>query len=169
MNSFIDIFKAPPLNSLRFALAVTVFYGISALLIGHFGGIFEYQVLSSSLAWVLPFSLFIFPSFLEEFVFRGLLIPRKVFSRRRSIQVWYVGISSFLFVAWHPLNAYLFNVGAQRFFYNPYFLCIVFILGISCSVLYIKTKSIWTPVILHWLTVLVWVFFLGGRNLVKDV
>ena len=43
-------------------------------------------------------------------------------------------------------------------------LLIVALLGITCSVSYVLSRSLWTPIIIHWLTVVVWVIFLGGRN-----
>ncbi|MCI5125432.1 MAG: CPBP family intramembrane metalloprotease, partial [Candidatus Electrothrix sp. AR5] len=45
------------------------------------------------------------------------------------------------------------------------FLVIVFCLGIVCSLAYILSRSLWVPIIIHWLTVVIWVLFLGGRNL----
>jgi predicted Abi (CAAX) family protease len=74
-------------------------------------------------------------------------------------------LSAILFTLWHPLNALTINSGAQAFFYDPYFLAIVFFLGIVCSLTYILSRSLWVPIIIHWLTVVVWVIFLGGRNL----
>jgi predicted Abi (CAAX) family protease len=68
-------------------------------------------------------------------------------------------------VAWHPLNALTINTGAQEVFLNPSFLVVVFCLGLACSLSYIYSKSLWAPVVIHWLTVFIWVFFLGGRNL----
>jgi uncharacterized protein len=94
----------------------------------------------------MPLTLMIFPSLLEEAFFFSLL-------------------SSLLFVAWHPFNALTINPGARDFFLDPWFLLITFLLGLSCSLGYIYTRSLWTPVLMHWLTVAVWVLFLGGRNL----
>ena len=34
-----------------------------------------------------------------------------------------------------------------------------------CSIGYILSRSLWVPVLIHWVTVVVWVSFLGGRNL----
>jgi len=51
------------------------------------------------------------------------------------------------------------------FFLNLNFLLIVFLLGITCSLGYILSRSIWVPVIIHWLTALVWLLFLGGGSL----
>ncbi|MCI5137318.1 MAG: CPBP family intramembrane metalloprotease [Candidatus Electrothrix sp. AR1] len=74
-------------------------------------------------------------------------------------------LSATLFTLWHPLNALTVNPGAQVLFCDPYFLVIVFCLGIVCSLSYILSQSLWVPIIIHWLTVVFWVLFLGGRNL----
>ena len=73
------------------------------------------------------------------------------------------------FTAWHPLNAWLLNPGGRTFFYDPWFLAIVFLLGLTCGATYVASRSLWVPVVIHWATVLIWVFFLGGRNLVKEL
>jgi len=74
-------------------------------------------------------------------------------------------LSATLFTLWHPLNALTINPGAEALFCNPGFLLIVFCLGGVCSLSYIASRSLWVPIIIHWLTVVVWVLFLGGRNL----
>lgn len=160
--------KANPFNQLRSAFFILVLYGIIACTIGHYGRIFEYKVLTGKIVYILPFTLFIFPAFLEELFFRGVLIPRSSFEKSHKHKLLVVIISTILFVIWHPFNAYLFNQGSQALFFNSYFLAIVFILGLSCSYSYIITRSLWTPIIIHWLTVLVWVLLLGGRNLIKE-
>ncbi|NIO11476.1 MAG: CPBP family intramembrane metalloprotease, partial [Deltaproteobacteria bacterium] len=77
-------------------------------------------------------------------------------------------ISSLLFVAWHPLNALTINKGAQEIFLNPYFLFDTLCLGMACSLSYIYSRSLWVPIIIHWLTVVLWVMFFGGRNLILE-
>jgi uncharacterized protein len=113
----------------------------------------------------MPLTLMIFPSLLEEAFFRGLLIPRNTGDGGARRIVFFSLLSSLLFVAWHPFNALTINPGARDFFLDPWFLLITFLLGLSCSLGYIYTRSLWTPVLMHWLTVAVWVLFLGGRNL----
>lgn len=113
---------------------------------------------------VLPFSLFVYPSLLEEAFFRGVLIPNNVGTQSKSRIVVYIAVSTTTFVLWHPANALTINTTAAALFLNPAFLLIVTLLGITCSVSYVLSRSLWTPIIIHWLTVVVWVIFLGGRN-----
>ena len=82
-------------------------------------------------------------------------------------KLFYILLSTFLFVIWHPINA-LVNPVSAIFFYNPYFLAIVAFLGITCGTSYIYSRSLWVPILIHWITVLFWVFLLGGRNLILD-
>jgi predicted Abi (CAAX) family protease len=80
-----------------------------------------------------------------------------------------IGWSTLLFVAWHPLNALTINPSAPALFLDPAFLLISAALGITCGYSYVVSKSLWVPVLIHWATVVVWVFFLGGRNLVLEL
>lgn len=74
-----------------------------------------------------------------------------------------------LFIVWHPLNAMTINPNAYPMFTNPLFLCLAALMAIACTITYLKTGSLWVPIAIHWLTVVVWVFFLSGRNCVLDI
>lgn len=163
-----DRFGRSPFINIKTNLLILVVYAALALAIGFYAGIFKTELLRDKIAFLMPFTLLVFPCLLEEFFFRGLLIPRKIFEARLAVKIVFVVVSAILFTLWHPLNAYLFNHGAQPFFYNPYFLVIVFILGVCCGISYILSKSLWVPIFYHWLTVVIWVLLLGGRNLVKE-
>ncbi len=70
---------------------------------------------------------------------------------------------------WHPLNAVTLNRSAIPVFLDPAFLVIVAALGLTCGYSYVVSKSIWVPIFIHWATVVVWVLFLGGQNLVLEL
>jgi predicted Abi (CAAX) family protease len=148
------------------SLLLTVCFACIAAAVGFSGHIFRWQVLDSDIIYILPFSLFIFPAFLEEAFFRGILIPNKTKEKGGKAVLAAALFSAAAFTLWHPLNALIVNPSAQELFLNPHFLFIVFCLGIACSLSYIFSQSLWVPIIIHWLTVLIWVIFLGGRNLV---
>ena len=97
-----------------------------------------------------------------------MLIPNDMCERGMKHIVFMVLLSALVFVAWHPLNAMTINPGAREIFLNPYFLFIAFLLGITCSISYIYSRSLWAPVFIHWFTVLIWILFLGGRNLIIE-
>ena len=157
-----------PHENLLKCVLITTIYSVLALAIGFGSGIYKLQFLDLQKFWFLPLTLFLFPSIPEEFFFRGLLIPRDARNLPWQRSVAYVVFSAFAFTIWHPLNALTVNPTAQRFFLDPAFLSIVFLLGLTCGVSYLLSRSIWVPVIIHWLTVIVWVLALGGRNLVLE-
>ena len=167
-NNYLAGIKTSPLRSLNYSLGLLAGYGAVAFLVGFQSGLFQPGMVEAKLFLVLPISLFVFPSFLEESFFRGLLIPNGAKGRGGKFIVSVTLLSSTLFTLWHPLNALTINKGAQGIFLDPYFLVIVFCLGLACSLSYVYSKSLWVPVLIHWLTVCVWVLFLGGRNLVLE-
>ncbi|CAK8723367.1 CAAX protease family protein [Candidatus Electronema halotolerans] len=148
------------------SLLLLIGFACLAAAVGLSGNLFHWQILDSDIVYILPFSLFIFPVFLEEAFFRGILIPNKIKEKGGKAVLATTLFSAAAFTLWHPLNALTVNPGAQELFLNPHFLFIVFCLGITCSLSYIFSQSLWMPIFIHWLTVLIWVVFLGGRNLV---
>lgn len=159
-------YRTSPLQGIKLSLLlIGIFAGI-ALLVGHKGNLYRLELLDSPLLYILPLSLFIFPAFLEESFFRGILIPNSTKTQGTASVLIFTLISAAFFTAWHPLNALTVNPGAQELFLNPSFLFIVFCLGITCGLSYISSQSLWVPIIIHWLTVVIWVIFLGGRNLI---
>ena len=151
---------------LNFGLFIV--FVVIALNIGFTKELLNVEVLDTELVYILPFALFLFPSLFEELVFRGLLIPNNTASKGVKHITFYCLLSAGLFVIWHPLNALTINPSAQRFFLDPWFLVIVFVLGSVCSLGYIFSRSLWVPIVMHWLTVMAWVFLLGGRNLILE-
>jgi predicted Abi (CAAX) family protease len=143
-------------------------FAILAAAIGFGTGLLEVQWLDSPMALLLPITLFVFPSLLEEAFFRGVLIPRNVLDSGVARAAGAVAMSTVAFVVWHPINALAFNQAAIPLFLDPWFLLIVAALGITCGWGYVLSRSLWIPVLLHWMAVVVWVLFLGGRNLVLE-
>jgi len=160
--------KTPPIRNVTKCLLITVAYSAAALVIGSASGLYQVQFLDLQQFWFLPLTLILFPAIPEEFFFRGFLIPRNAAELPWQRSAAYVIFSAFAFTVWHPLNALTINPTAQPFFLNAYFLAIVFLLGLACSISYVLSRSIWVPVLIHWLTVVVWVTSLGGRNLVLE-
>ena len=154
-----------------FSLVVFLVYMGVAVPIGFVSGFFKTGVLTANI-WVtiaLPVSLFFIPSLFEEVFFRGFLLPHR--ARKVSPKPLFLSclFSIAAFIAWHPLNAMTINPLAYPLFTNPVFLCLAALLAIACTITYLKTGSLWVPIGIHWLTVLAWVFFLGGRNCFLDI
>jgi predicted Abi (CAAX) family protease len=160
--------KTLPRDAFLFSILLTIGYGVIALITGFASNLFEVGLVESKFVFFLPFSLFVFPSLLEEAFFRGLLIPNNTKQKGYRYIAFYALLSTVIFLLWHPLGALTINPAAREIFLNPSFLFIVFCLGLVCSLSYIYSKSLWWPIIIHWLTVLLWVLFLGGHNLVLE-
>lgn len=163
VNYLAGLANRPLVSNWKLNLLVMA-YICCALLIGFYSKLFTPSFLSGPSAFYIPITMFVFPAFLEESFFRGILIRIDSYKKSKTKILKSVFISTALFVAWHPLNALTINPGAVGFFLNPYFLLITAILGVACSFLYIFSRSLWMPILLHWATVLVWVMLLGGRN-----
>jgi predicted Abi (CAAX) family protease len=115
----------------------------------------------SFITWlpILVTTLFI-PSLVEELIWRVLLVPRP-----QTKYFWHFGFFSLtLYVASHPLGAWLFRPTARDVFYSPVFLLLATLLGLLCLVAYERTRSLWSCVVIHWLVVAIWLLF-GGRVL----
>ncbi|OKH37645.1 Abortive infection protein [[Phormidium ambiguum] IAM M-71] len=102
------------------------------------------------------------PAISEELFFRVLLIPHPQ-ENLTTTAIWLWGsMSLVLFIIYHPLNGVTFFPAGRETFFNPVFLLQAAVLGIVCSVVYLQSGSLWLPVIIHWLVVVVWLLFLGG-------
>ena len=174
-NRLIDIKRGlitlPKGSDILFSVVIFLIYMAVALPVGFCSGFFTIQVLKTDI-WVmiaLPISLFFIPSLFEEIVFRGFLLPHKERAVSTYPLLFYAAFSILLFIAWHPINAMTINHPAYTTFTNPLFLSLAGLMGIACTITYIKTGSLWVPIAIHWLTVVVWVFFLSGRNFVLDI
>ena len=168
-NNLLQGFKVSPFRAPLKSLIPVPVYVCASLAIGFHTDLFSVGVIDHPISIALPFSLFVFPSLLEEAFFRGILIPNNAATQSKSRIATYIAVSTAAFVLWHPVNALTINTAAAPVFLNPVFLLIVALLGITCSVSYILSRSLWTPIIIHWLTVVVWVIFLGGRNILMEL
>ncbi|WP_166252805.1 type II CAAX prenyl endopeptidase Rce1 family protein [Marinobacter salicampi] len=143
-------------------------YAAVALAIGLGSGLLRWEPMLTAWAPVMLLALLVFPSLLEEGLFRGLLIPRQI----RESGLFWTGLaiagSTVLYVLWHPLTALMTETQERRLFLAPAFLAIVTLLGITCGHNYAVSKSLWGPILIHWMTVVVWVFLFGGHNTVLD-
>lgn len=121
---------------------------------------------TSTLSWklvvrVLGISL-ILPAITEELFFRVLLLPHP--SENTSVlTLWlWSAISLAMFIVYHPLNALTFFPAGRTTFKTAVFLSLAALLGITCTLAYFHSGSIWPPVAIHWLVVVVWLLLLGG-------
>ena len=52
-------------------------------------------------------------------------------------------------------------------FFNPVFLGLTGLLGLTCAIVYLLTGSIWTIAILHWIVVVIWLLGFNGISGLK--
>ncbi|AOX01138.1 abortive infection protein [Moorena producens PAL-8-15-08-1] len=104
------------------------------------------------------------PAILEEIFFRVLLLPHPSENPSLiSLSAWST-VSLLIFVIYHPLNAITFYPAARETFFKPIFIFLATLLGISCTIAYLQSGSIWTAVFIHWLFVVIWLIGLGGKK-----
>jgi uncharacterized protein len=130
-------------------------------MIGLLTGFCRLELMKAS-AWSIastPIVLLVMPSLVEEFFFRAVLLPHPVEVISPRTQFFWASVSLMAFVASHPINGL---VSRRWVFLDPVFLVLATLLGIVCTITYLKSGSIWVPILFHWLTVVVWIMFLGG-------
>lgn len=151
--------RPPPLNDSAWALAPI--YAVLAVGLGLGTGILTPEWPSVAEALIRPIGLLLFPALIEEFVYRGILLPRSL--RRASPQRQWLAIagSTALFVLHHPANHFLIGFTDTSLFVDPAFLAIVTALGVTCGFAYLRSGSLWVPILIHWATAVTWNLFLG--------
>lgn len=140
-------------------------YVLIALPIGFHYGFLRFEVVSSwkTVMRVISISFF-FPGIFEEVLFRVLLIPHPTEGVAPTNLWFWAGLSWLLFVASHPLNVF----AQHETFKNPVFLVLAALLGLVCTLAYLQSGSLWTPVILHWLIVDFWLLVFEGYSKVRS-
>jgi predicted Abi (CAAX) family protease len=107
------------------------------------------------------------PAFVEELIFRVVLLPRRPSAMPRTKLIAIAVVALALYVVSHPLNALLARPAARVVFESPGYLALVTLLGLACTAAYWISRSIWPAVAIHWLTVVIWLWLLGGQALLS--
>jgi predicted Abi (CAAX) family protease len=108
------------------------------------------------------------PACTEELIFRVLMLPRRADRLSRGSLYARVSIALIVFVAAHPLNARLFWPASLALFANPYYLGLAALLGLACSAAYLISGSIWPSILIHWISIVLWILLLGGQALLDS-
>jgi predicted Abi (CAAX) family protease len=125
-----------------------------------------HPVLSWPTAPRVLLATFLFPAVIEELLFRVLLVPHPHENATRQARWLWASLALLLFVASHPLKAALFPPH-RAVFAEPAFLILATLLGLACTLAYLRTGSLWPPILLHWLAVAAWLLLLGGYDRVS--
>ncbi len=148
------------------SLLVLAGYGALALALGVASGFLSLPMQWPPLAEALPrlAKLLLLPALVEELLFRVLLIPHPIEGFPwQSLLAWNA-LSLGLFVLYHPVAARLWYPQARALFEDPRFLFQAALLGVACSLAYGFTGSLWPPVLIHWLAVVIWLEPFRGRE-----
>ena len=148
------------------SLLVLAGYGAVALGLGMASGFLSLPWQWPPLAEVLPrlARLLLMPALVEELLFRVLLIPHPIEGFPWQPLLAWNALSLGLFVLYHPVAARLWYPQARDLFDDPRFLLQATLLGVACSLAYGFTGSLWPPVLIHWLAVVIWLEPFRGRE-----
>jgi predicted Abi (CAAX) family protease len=158
-------FTVPTLNNWLWAIALLVAYTAIAIPIGQTLGFLQIEVISSGkIALKMSAIAFFMPGVLEELGWRVAFIPHPTEAVSHWKLLLWTSLSLSLFVLYHPLNRCV----PHNTFKNPIFLGLATLLGLVCSISYLESGSLWTPVFLHWSIVVGWLVFFGGYQKVNS-
>jgi predicted Abi (CAAX) family protease len=154
------ILTLPGWQECLWAIALLLLYGLVYLPIGFMTNFLDWEVQFSfwKVVSVLA-SAFLMPGLNEELMFRVLLIPHPTESVNPFVRWFWICFSWIAFLLYHPFNIMF---GAPTFFSSPVFLLGAGLLGLICTIAYLGSGSLWIPVVIHWLIVVVWLLLLGG-------
>ena len=165
-NVWASVASWPPREAWLQCLQIFGLFVLCAASIGSASGFLYFRLAGLPLTALvlLPFSIAIRPAFVEEFLFRVVLLPRNTedVPMRRLIAIAAIALAAF--VVSHPVHGWLSRPADLNLFTSPVFLLIAALLGFACTITYWISKSIWPPFFLHWVSVLVWILFLGGAG-----
>jgi predicted Abi (CAAX) family protease len=156
--------KLPTLWEWSISLLVLLGYGILAATIGFSQGLLQIKpwVTSKKQYLLLAGRSFFLPALLEEWVFRVLLLPYPRAGVTGQMWITWAIVSLMLFVAYHAIAARKTKHHHAPVLFNPFFLLLIALLGVACTLVYGLTGSLLLITFMHWLVVMVWLTLLGG-------
>ena len=160
------LLTVPTLESWLMTVFLLLVIALTCLPIGFYSGLLEIRILPLSFLGIVKIlvSRFFFPCFAEELLFRVLLLPNPTPNTSVNIQLTMAFISIVLYVIGHPIFAALVYQKAFGVFTNPGFLLSTLILGIMLTISYWHSRSIWPPIVIHWIVVIVWLLIFDGYS-----
>jgi len=164
LTQILGAFRVPALPGWAFTAGAGVIFGAIAYGVGRRLGVVRWQ------PWPAPWprqlrraiALFWMPALVKELIFRVLLIPEPGRTGPLEPYWWLFALVSLgLYVAHYPLWARLTR-SPQPPGTKPGVWVLSALLGLTCTVVYRVTGSLWTITLLHGLAVAVWGLGLGG-------
>jgi len=166
LNRILASLFIPSLDDwLIFILAVLTYAAI-ALPLGFSTGFLQLQIYTTKPINYLFLILrcLITPAITEEFFFRVFFLPHP--TEVINWQKWslWASLSLLMFIIYHPLNAKTFYRDGYPTFFDPIFLILTTLLGLTCTITYALTGSAWIMIFIHWLVVVLWLLIFGGMH-----
>ena len=157
------LFRLPSTADWLLALACAAGFAALAVPFGLVSGIYRWapDLLSADTLRVAAISL-VLPALMEELVFRGPLMWAAV--KRGRAPVWFIVLSLVVYVAWHPLNAFLFMPQAAETFLDWRFLAVTTLFGAAATWMTLRARSLWPAILFHWLLVVAWKGLFGAPS-----
>jgi len=161
---------APSADAWRQCALLYLLFLICALPIGLMSGLLHPSLppLTSGAVLLAAGTIALHPAFTEEIVFRAFMLPRRIDGISRTRLAITIAVALFLYVIAHPLNAKFFWPAVWGVFSNPFYLALATLLGLTCTAAYLTSGSIWPCVLIHWMTVALWILLLGGQALLQS-
>ncbi|MGL5833494.1 MAG: CPBP family glutamic-type intramembrane protease [Waterburya sp.] len=161
-------FNLPHCANWTILLVALGIYGLFTLTLGLVSSFLQWNLCRSFTTIVrITVTSLVAPAMLEEIVFRGWLLPDPGDDLFFDTYIPRATLSLFLFIVYHPLNASTFFPQGKETFFDPIFLTLAAALGIICTITYYQTDSLWLPILIHWLTVVIWLLCFGGLAKLK--
>ena len=163
---FASIILLPDLQDWGITVLLLLGYGALAVPIGVKSGFLQWRPIRQKPIQLVKILVFLFfcPALWEELVFRALLLPYPDELNSPVIPFGWVMLSLTLFVLYHPLNALTFYKAGNPTFFQPLFLSLTALLGLTCTIAYLLTGSLWTISLIHWVVAVIWLLCLNGEN-----
>ena len=163
------LFQSPTTGAWGLSLALLAGYGALVIPMGLRSGLLGWQRSTGGPLALLAHSLRLLamPALVEELIFRVALLPQALEGPSATELLGWSSLALGLFVAYHPLAGRLWYRQGRRLFDDPRFLIACTLLGVACSGAYLASGSLWPPLLIHWLVVVTWLEWLGGRRLIE--
>ena len=166
LNRILASVFLPSLHNWLITSLALLIYAAIALPLGFSTGFLQLRI------WIQPainYPFFIFrclltPAIVEELFFRVLFLPHP--TEVVNWQKWslWAALSLLIFIIYHPLNAKTFYCNGYPTFFQPIFLTLATLLGLTCVITYALTGSAWIIIFIHWLVVVLWLLIFGGMQ-----
>ncbi len=169
LNRILASLTIPTWHDWLIAALAILAYTTIALPLGFSTGFLQLQIWAAKPIeyFFLMLRCAITPAIAEELFFRVLFLPHP--STAVNWQIWnlWAALSLLIFILYHPLNAKTFYKDGYPTFFQPIFLFLAALLGITCTITYALTSSLWIIIFIHWLVVVLWLAFFGGIDKLK--